>query len=364
MSSDVIVIGGGVIGLLSAWRLAQAGLAVELFEKSKVGAESSWAALGVLTPHAGPLLKLAQASLALYPSVASALREQSNIDIELRDEGMLYVALSHDEVESLQARALRDQAAGVPVQSLTAREARELEPALSERVCGALYYTATRQVNNVQLFKALAIATTRAGAKIHEGKAVTRLRRDGYGITGVQVDAETHNAAWVVIAAGSWSGEIEGINVPVRPVKGEALAVDAASIAPLTISHVIDSQYGYVVPRADGRLLIGATVEDVGFDKRVNDEAAQALLAGARRVVPALQNADVRESWAGLRPCSADGLPIIGPVAQCAGLIVATGHFRNGILLAPITAQLVTEWISDQKPTLDMQLFSPDRFAR
>ncbi len=361
--SDVIVVGGGVIGLMAAWRLAQTGLSVELFEKGKPGVESSSAALGVLSPHAtserpSDFLKLAQASLALYPALAAELREQSGVDVELRDEGMLHVALDDGELEALDEQYHVEQATGVPVKLLSAREARELEPAFGARVRGALHYTATLQVDNVRLCNALALAATHARVKIHAGQMVTRVIRDGHHVSGVQVGSERQHAQWVVIAAGCWSGAIEGISLPVRPAKGQAISLEA----PFVISHILDSAAGYIVPRRDGRLLVGATVEDVGFDKRVTVEAVQELLAGVMRVIPALKDANISNLWAGLRPCSADGLPLLGPISDCEGLIAATGHFRNGILLAPITAQLVTAWVAGKQPSVDVQTFSPDRF--
>ena len=367
--SDVIVVGGGVIGLMSAWRLAQAGASVQLFERGQPGAEASAAALGVLTPQAADgrpddFLQLTQASLALYPSLAADLRAQTDMDIELRDEGMLYVALDAGEVEALQEAQQTQQSAGVPTQWLSAREARALEPILDARIEGALFFTATRQVNNPLLCQALIVAATRVGVKIHTGQTVTRVLRDGYGITGIQVGATHHAAEWVVLAAGSWSGQIENVNLPVRPMKGQALALEApvGSLAS-GIRHILDSSAGYVVPRRDGSLLIGATVEDVGYDKQNTVTGVQKLLADAVRFVPALKEAKIRSSWAGLRPCSADGLPLIGPVPDCAGFIAATGHYRNGILLAPITAQLVTEWVTNQPQSLRIERFAPDRFG-
>jgi len=361
---DVVVIGGGVIGLLSAWRLAQAGLSVELFEKGRPGAESSAAAIGVLFPTATPqsppeYLKLTQASLALFPALAEELRAISNVDIELRDEGLIMTALDEADEKTLEEELRIQRAASVPVRVLTARGTRDLEPALGDPVRGGLYFPMALQVDNVRLCSGLALSAARAGAKIRAGQMVTRVIHEGGRVHGVEVDHEQHSARWVVMAAGSWSGTVEGVSLPVRPAKGQALALEA----PLVISHILDSPSGYLVPRLDGRLLVGATVEETGFDRRVTAEAVRELLSSAIRLMPALKEATVRECWAGLRPRSLDDLPVLGPVAGCEGLIAATGHFRNGILLAPITAQLVAGWVLGRPPEVDVERFSPNRFA-
>ncbi len=377
--SDVIVIGGGVIGLLSAWRLAQAGLSVDLFERGALGAESSSAALGVLVPHAStspPFFNLTQASLKMFPALAAELRDSTGIEIELRDEGMLLCALDDSELESFDETFHVEQIGGVPVRWLSAREARELEPSLSEDVRGAIHYTAALQVDNVRMCRALTLAAARAGAQLHAGQMVTRVAREsprsaqsrnGARVSGVIVSGELHRAPQIVLAAGSWSGSIEGVSLPLEPTKGQALSLDPSTGsgrgAPTVITHILDSAGGYVTPRRDGRLLIGATVEHVGYDKRVTASALLELLAHATRLVPALKDATVRETWAGLRPQSADGLPILGAVANCEGLIAVTGHFRNGILLAPISAQLVTEWTTRKPTSVDASAFSPNRFA-
>jgi glycine oxidase len=362
--TDVIIIGGGVIGLLSALRLAQAGLSVEVFEQSDPATESSWAGLGVLSPSAAPnrpseLVTLMQASLDLYPALADELRAQTNIDVCLRREGMLHVALDDADWKALRADAAQQRAADVPVVELSAREALMLEPCLSADIAGAIHFMRGWQVDNLRLNSALIMAAREAGVLLHAWQAVKRVVRAGEHVAGVQVGRDTHLARWVVVAAGAWSGSLEGVSLPVRPAKGQALMLQMPADV---VSYVIDSHLGYIVPRLDGRMVVGATVENAGFDKQVTEDAIEHLLRGAQRVVPALKDAKVRETWAGLRPRSADDSPILGPVAGCDGLIVATGHFRNGILLAPITAQLVTEWITDQPTSVDVGKFSPNRF--
>ena len=365
MAPDVIVVGGGVIGLLSAWRMAQAGMSVTLFERGKPGAESSSAALGVLSVEAAKdrpveYVQLQSASLALYPALAGELREYTGVDIELRTEGMLYTAFDESESAQLGPMQAEQTAGGIPVTELSAAEARELEPALGDKLRAALFFTATAQVDNIRLCAALALAAARAGVQINAGMAVTRILREGDNVRGVQAGQFTHRAGQVVIAAGSWSGNIEGVKLPVRPVKGQAASLEA----PVIIFHIIHHAGGYVTPRRDGRVLLGATVEEAGFDKRSTAGAVHELLSGAIRAMPVLGRAAIRETWAGLRPAAADEMPVLGPVPGVQSLIVATGHFRNGILLAPLTAQLVCDWATGKTPTgIDLRRFSPGRFG-
>ena len=366
--TDVIVVGGGVIGLLSALRLRQAGLSVEVFEKSDPGTESSWAGLGVLSPEAAEgrpaeWLRLAQSSLALYPALADELRAATGIDVELRRDGLLYLALDESEVEALHADAAAQQAAGVPVPWLSARDARALEPNLTDELCAVLHYRHGWRVDNLRLNSALVMALSAAGVPVHAWQEVTEIVSEDGRVLGVRAGVGEYQARWVVLAAGAWSGSIPGVSLPVRPAKGQALLLDASGIESFNLSHVVDSRLGYVVPRRNAQLLLGATVEEAGFDKQVSESALGQLLAGAERVVPALKDAKIRETWAGLRPRSADDLPLLGPVAACEGLIAATGHFRNGILLAPLTAQLVTAWITGQPTPADADMFSPNRFT-
>jgi glycine oxidase len=368
MTTDVIIVGGGVIGLLSALRLKQAGLSVEVFEKSDPATESSWAGLGVLSPEAAPgrhveYIRLTQASLALYPALADEMRDASNVDVDLRREGLLNLALDDAGVAELHESSSMQARDGVPVTWLSASEVRALEPHLTDGVRGALHFTHSAQVDNLRLNSALIIALGHAGVPVHSWQTVTRITTGGGRVHGVRVGETDHAARWVVVAAGAWSGSLAGASMPVRPAKGQAAMLDASSITGFNVSHIVDSHLGYVVPRRNGRLLIGATVEDKGFDKTVDDEVVGKLMTDASGMMPPLREARVRETWAGLRPRSADDQPVLGTVAGCDGLIAATGHFRNGILLAPITAQLVIAWVTGQQPALDVARFSPNRFA-
>lgn len=367
--SDVIIIGGGVIGLLSAWRLAQAGLSVELFEKSDPSTEASWAGLGVLSPSAADgrsieLVRLMQASLALYPALANELRALTRFDIGFAQHGMFYAAMNDAELDELAAGRQAQEDAGVPVRMLTRAQAHELEPMLAPEVPGVAYYTASGLVDNWRLGSALVIAATQAGVRLHINTAVSGVVCEGGRVAGVQVGAELRKAATVVVAAGAWSGQIGGVKLPVGPAKGQSLMLDCGEVPGYHLTRVLDSHAGYIVPRSGARVLIGATVEDAGFDKRVSEDAIDKLVAGAIGLAPALVDAKVRETWAGLRPRSADDQPVLGPVPECSGLIAATGHFRNGILLAPVTAQCVCDWVTGSQPAHGVAPFSPARFAK
>jgi len=363
--ADVAIVGGGVIGLLTAYRLAQSGATVTLFERDQPGQEASAAALGVLNPKATDSMPAAYtalewASLQLYPALAAELRAATGLDVGLRNGGVLWAIGAAAEHAALDAWLDWQRTAGIPVAPLTAAQARELEPALNADTRAAVHFCAAQHVDNVLLCRALALAARQVGVQIRSGEPVVDIRVDGTRITGVQLSGGVHDCAAVILAAGSWSGGIPGLHIPVRPMKGQALAVRANVV----IQHAIQRVDTYVVPRRDGRILIGATVEEAGFDTRVTVEAMQTLLAAGVQAVPALCDATIVDMWAGLRPRAGDDLPIIGPVAACEGLYLATGHFRNGILLAPITAQLMGEWLAGETPSVDVGRFSPDRFQQ
>ena len=361
--SEIAVIGGGVIGLLCAWRLAQAGHAVTLFERGEPGQESSRAALGVLNPSTSgqtpfPYIHLSQASLALFPALVDELKEAVGIEVGLRDEGVLLVALDDDEAAMLEEEMSHHRAVGIPVAHVSATELRQLEPAVSPDARSALHFTSALRVDNIRLCHALALAAHKVGVQIVTGALVNRVLVSDDKVTGVQVGGRVHGTEKVIVAAGSWSGTIAGIDAPVRPIKGQGLLLKPN----FAVAHVLESFAGYVTPGRDGHLLIGATVEDIGYDQRVTAAGMQKLLSDAMRLAPDLHNATLVRTWAGLRPCSADGLPILGPVAGKNGLCMATAHFRNGILLAPITARLVMEWVEGRTPALDVKPFAADRF--
>lgn len=361
--TEIAVVGGGVIGLICAWRLAQAGHKVTLFERGEPGQEASRAALGVLNPSTTgqtpfPYIHLSQASLALFPALVDELKQEVGLEVGLRNEGVLLVALDDAEAASLEEEMSHHREVGIPVEYVAASTLRQMEPAVSAEARGAMHFTSALRVDNIRLCHALALAAHKAGVEIVTGALVTGVPVEDGRVAGVQVGGRLYGAEKVIVAAGSWSSTIAGIHVPVRPIKGQGLLLKPN----FAVAHVLESFAGYVTPGRDGHLLVGATVEDIGYDQRVTAAAMQKLLGDAMRLVPALANAALVRTWAGLRPCSADDLPILGPVQGKEGLLMATAHFRNGILLAPITAQLIGDWVEGKAPQLDVAPFAVNRF--
>jgi glycine oxidase len=367
----VAVIGAGVCGLGIAWRLAQRGVRVSVFDKGAAGQGASHAAAGMLAacaeaePGEEALVALGRASQALWPSFAAELLAATGIDVELRQEGTLLVALTADD----QARLTHDlgfqKGLGLPLSWISAAEARRREPHLGARLAGAVASPEDHQVENRRLAAALGAAARGAGVAIHEQTAVVRVLVAAGRATGVQLADGTKVAAdAVVLAAGAWSRQIEGIDAgtlpPVRPIKGQMLALRMDAAAPL-IRHVIWGPNIYLVPRRDGRLILGATVEEKGFDTTLTAGGILSLLEAAWRVVPAIEELPIDEMWVGHRPGSRDDAPILGP-SLIDGLVYATGHHRNGILLAPITADTIARLVLDGVVDATIRPLGMERF--
>jgi glycine oxidase len=371
-TADIIIIGGGVIGLAIARTLRRDGLRVALFEKnSQLGGEASWAAAGMLAPQSeaaapGPLLDLCLVSRALYPTFAAELRAETGIDIELRTDGTLLPAFSEREAQRQADIADWQRAAGLEATNLSASEAFALEPSLSPNVHSALFFPNDWQTDNRRLTHALIASVHAAGVEIRCGADDITLHSEGNRIQGAHVSGERWSAPIVVNAAGSWAARLppEALRLPttsVRPIRGQMLA--AAMEPPNLLRHVIRTERAYLVPRFDGRLVVGATVEDVGYAKRVTAGGVARLLDGAIATVPALAEAALLETWAGLRPLAEDDLPILG-ATELDGLLCATGHYRNGILLTPVTAEIIRRLALGEPPPLDVTPFSPVRFYK
>jgi glycine oxidase len=364
---DVLVIGGGVIGCAIARLLARDGRRTLLLERDEPGAHASWAAAGMLAPLAeadepGPFLSLLLQSRAMYPELARALREETGMEVGYRDEGSLYLALTPADEATLEARYRWQAEAGLPVERLGREEALALEPGIAPAVRGALRFPEDHQVDNRLLSRALARAATAAGAEIRAGVEVSEILVEGGRAVGVRTeDGERIDAGAVVVAAGSWAGAIGGLPrpLPVSPVHGQLLAVHTA---PPLFRHVVHTPRVYLVPRADGRLIVGATVERVGFEKAVTPAGLMSLLVPALEAAPSLADAPLVESWSGLRPGTPDGLPILGPDPEVGGLHYAAGHYRNGILLAPVTADLISRSLQRCYPP-ELAPFSISRFG-
>jgi len=363
---DAVVAGGGLIGGAIALELARAGLRVGLFDRQEPGLEASWAAAGIISPapeNAGmiPVVPLAKVSQAIYGEFVEMVEEISGQNVGFRRIGTLQALFSRDARAELSTIIALHHGLGLKAEALSAEDAGELEPALSEGVEAAVLRPEEASVDNRALAQAILEAAKRSGVEVFAGNGAEAIWKERGRCKGLILQNEKVAAKWTVIAAGCFSAGIEGVApyAPVRPAKGQMVALRAAD---LRMERVLWSEKVYLVPRNDGRILAGATVEYVGFDKGVTAVAMEKLLAGAIELAPGMANARIEESWAGLRPDSPDHLPILGPT-DVEGLVVATGHFRSGILLTPITARLVREWITLGSVSEDWERFSPMRFA-
>jgi glycine oxidase len=363
---DVAIAGGGLVGGAIAFELARAGLQVALFERQQPGEGSSWAAAGILSPapeNAGMIstVPLGRASLQLYPEFIAAVEEVSGQSVGYRARGTLEALFSTDAPEKLSTIIALHHGLGLKAEPVSAEDAREMEPALNPELEAAVFRPDEASVDNRALTKAVLAAAERCGVKIFTASKVQSIANIGGRYAGFLVDGEKVESRWSVIAAGCWSAEIDGAAryAPVRPAKGQMVALRAKDFS---IERVLWSDHVYLVPRNDGKILAGATVEYTGFEKNVTAGGLQKIIAAALQLAPALADAQIEETWAGLRPDAPDHLPIIGPT-DLDGLVIATGHFRSGILLAPITAQLIREWITTHNVSVDWARFSPMRFG-
>lgn len=307
------------------------------------------------------MVPLGKRSLALYPEFVARIEEISGKSTGFRPKGTLEAFFSGDTKEKLSTIIALHHGLGLKAEPLRAEDARELEPALSKDVEAAVLRPEECSVDNRALTSAVLDAARSSGAEIFSGNGARAVWREGNRCAGLILQNEKVEAKWTIIAAGCFSAVIEGVAnyAPVRPAKGQMASL---RIDDLEIQRVLWSENIYLVPRNDGRILAGATVEHVGFDKRTTAGGIQKILAAAIELAPGLANARIEETWAGLRPDSPDHLPILGPT-DVDGLLMATGHFRSGILLTPITARLIREWITEQRVSVDWDRFSPLRFA-
>jgi glycine oxidase len=368
----VVVIGAGVIGLGIAWRLAARGAAVAVFDKGAASAGASHAAAGMLAacaeaePGEEALVALGRASQARWPAFAAELEQASGIDVGLRAEGTLVLALTADDQARLGHQLVFQQQLGLPLQWISAAETRRREPHLAGKLAGAVFSPQDTQVDNRKLAAALRIAAETAGASINEHRGVSAISSHVGRVGGVVLADGTKIAADVVVlAAGAWSRDIAGVapelRPPVRPIKGQMLALRMDPSAPL-LSHVVWAPGAYLVPRRDGRLLVGATVEEKGYDTSLTAGGILTLLEAAWRAVPAVEELPIEEMWVGHRPGSRDDAPILG-AGPIEGLIYATGHHRNGILLAPITAEAIARLVLDGAADPAIRPFGIERFG-
>jgi glycine oxidase len=358
------------VGLGVGWRLAAAGCTVDLFDKGEAGRGASWAAAGMLAagvetePSEEGLLALNRQAQRRWPDFAAELERATGIDVGLRREGTLVVGLTRDDVQQLRFSFDFQRRLGIELAWLSGREAREREPHLHPGVIGAIYSPDDHQVDNRCLVRALRQAFLDAGGRLHEHSPVCAIEAIGGRVRGVRLADARHPAQAVLLAAGAWSRTIEGVPQacpPVRPIKGQMLALRMDPAQPL-LRHVVWAPKVYLVPRRDGRLLIGATVEERGFDPDLTAGGVLALLEAAWRALPTIEELPIDELWVGFRPGSRDDAPILGPTAV-EGLAVATGHHRNGILLAPLTIDLIARHLLTGEVDPAIRAFGIDRFA-
>jgi glycine oxidase len=370
-TADVVIIGGGVIGLAVARSLALRGIRdVLLLERGSLGAESSSAAAGMLAPQVEAnrpheFFYLACQSRDMYPRFASALLEETGIDIQLDTTGTLYLAFTEHDADELEARYEWQTKAGLAIEKLSVDMARKLEPSICEDVRAALRFPLDTQVENRRLVSALAASNERLGVRMETRTDVMSLKVERGRVAGIETSRGFVATDRTVIAGGAWSSllgaaDIALPNLRIKPVRGQMLCFEAN---PQICGHVIYSPRGYIVPRRDGRLLAGSTTEHAGFEKRVTAAGVQAITSAALEISPRIASLPMTDSWAGLRPRAADTLPVLGPCAEITGVFYATGHYRNGILLAPVTGELIAGAIVDQVFPPALNIFSPDRFG-
>lgn len=367
-TTDVVIVGGGVIGLSVARALSSRGVKdVMLIERATLGAESSAAAAGMLAPQAeadcaDAFFTLCCRSRDMYPKFAAELLEETAIDIELDTTGTLYLAFSERDEEEIGRRFDWQARAALDVVKLSAEDARRLEPSISETVRAGLRFSRDTQIENRLLLAALAKSNLQRKVAVRLNTAVRSVRTSRGKVEGIETARGFVSTRNVVIASGAWTSLIEtGVSLTplVEPIRGQMICLQTQSNL---FRHVIYSPRGYLVPRMDGRLLAGSTSEHVGFDKSVTAFGVYSLLGHALEMSPTISSLSLVDSWAGLRPRSLDGLPLLGPSPEIEGLVYATGHYRNGILLAPVTGELTAGVIADQSVSPLMEAFFANRF--
>jgi glycine oxidase len=368
---DAVIVGGGVIGLSVAWRAARRGLQVRLLERGEPGDGASSVAAGMLAPVGeatwgeDDLLRLALDSHGRWPGFAAELGEASGRAPGFIELGAVHVALDRDESEALRRRFELMRSLELDAAWLSTREVRELEPGLSPSAAGGVHAPHESAIDPRLLLEALREAVHASGAELLTGCEVREALLDDGQLVGVRTaDGVAHRAERTVLAAGAWSGEAGWLppyaRPAVRPVKGEILTLRGPASVPIC-EHLVVSERVYIVPRPDGRLIVGATVEERGFDTRVTAGGVYELLREAYRALPDVAELELEDAVAGLRPCTPDNAPLIGP-SELDGLVLATGHFRDGILLAPATADAVAALLAEEESPVDVGAFSPARF--
>ena len=364
--TEVVVVGGGVIGLSIAYALNRDGFGVTVLDRAELGRAASWAGAGILAPIAegppsSPAGALRSRSARLFPEWSAALLEETGLDNGYRRSGGVDVAWTLEEDHALRAAAGRWKAEGIAFERLEPGEFDRVEPALNPALRSAYFLADRAQIRNPRHVKALVEALTRRGATLSPGRGARGFRVEGDRVVAVETDDGPLPCAWAIVAAGPWSaallGEV-GVRIETPPIKGQIVLLRADR--PL-LRRIVEHGSHYLVPRDDGRVLVGATEEHAGFDTRPDPASARDLLGLAHRLCPVLAGAEVETTWAGLRPGSADGRPYLGHAPGLANLVIATGHRRAGLQLSPATAEAIADLVAGRPPRVDLSPFAPGR---
>jgi glycine oxidase len=363
---DVVIVGGGVIGLAVADALARLGMRLAVVDRRELGREASWAGAGLIPPEAenssrNPFVALRSLSTRLYPGWSTVLEEETGVDIGYRRSGGVDVAWTEPDEQELLAKAGRWRAEGIVYERLSRRDFARVEPALSPDLRAVCFLPDRAQVRSPWLLRALMTAVYQRGGHLMTWHEVKGFKIDEGRVTAVETSGGELRCGTVVVAAGAWSGSMLatiGVHAPTPPLKGQIVLLRGKRTL---IRRIVELGHNYLVPRDDGRVLVGSTEEDAGFDTLATWEAARDLLDFALRVCPVLKEAEMETTWAGLRPGSIDSKPYIGRAAGWENVIIATGHKRAGLQLAPATAELVSDLVLGRPTRLDITAFRPDR---
>jgi glycine oxidase len=369
-STDVIIIGAGIIGCAIGYELAKHGRSVLVIERNQIGSEASSAAAGMLSAqlsHAEGNLSpsffhLLLEGRALFPATVAELERETGVDIGFKETGLLYLFFSKNHLRTTQPRIRWQQKHSLSVEWLGPHQVRQKEPPIDRSIMGAYYFPKDSQVDNVSLTRAYAQAARKRGVRFLQGQAVSRVLIEKGKVVGARTTSErTYYATTVVNACGAWAGFGRSLpfHIPVFPVKGQILTFQFRKLPFQT--PVVSPDAAYCVPRESNRLLVGTTAEFHRSDKKMTRKGIRQILSSVSKFTSCLEGHKVYEQWAGLRPCTPDYLPILGKT-PVKGLYIATGHFRDGILLAPITAHLMTELITREKTSISLKPFSLARF--
>jgi len=366
---DAIVVGGGVIGGSIAYSLAKRGGRVLLLEKDRLASKSSGAAAGMLGAQVefdgvGPLFQLAKESRSMFTKLANEIKETSGMDIELMNKGMLKVALNDQEQQDYKRVITAQRQSGEQAEWLTGEEVRRKEPAISQAVLGAMLVEKDGQVEAPQLTLGFLKSAAVMGVEIKEHMEVYNFHFTCGKVTGVVTNEGDFLSENVILAGGAWSKKLlseTGLQLDTYPVKGECFSV--VSHCPL-VSSTIFSHGCYLVPKKGGRIVVGATVKPRTFNPKVTIEGISFLMEQAKKLVPSIIEAEWERAWAGIRPQTLDGYPYLGEHPTYKGLFIATGHFRNGILLSPITGEIIADLVEGKQTAMNLEAFRVDRFAK